>query len=83
MKASIINIGNSLGIRIPKPILAQCRFESEVELAVSEQGLLISPVKTARAGWETAFSNMAASGDDILEEQPCPTSWDENEWEWK
>lgn len=83
MKAAIINIGNSLGIRIPKPILAQCRFETEVELAVSEHGLLISPVKSARAGWDSAFSKMAAAGDDHLKEEPSLTSWDQNEWEWK
>ncbi len=32
MKASIIQIGNSQGLRIPKPDLEQCGFNGEVEL---------------------------------------------------
>ena len=32
MKASIIQIGNSQGLRIPKPILKQRGFDGEVEL---------------------------------------------------
>ena len=34
MKASIVNIGNSQGIRIPKPLLEQCGLEGDVEVSV-------------------------------------------------
>ncbi len=82
MKASIIRIGNSQGIRIPKPILEQCGFDSEVELEVSDKKIIIkSPVRT-RKNWQTAFKAMAENGDDKLTEF-VQNQWDEEEWEWK
>lgn len=82
MKASIIRIGNSQGLRIPKPILKQCGFNSEVELEVKDQKLIIKSPSKARKDWETAFKAMAKNGDDNLLEFP-QNQWDEEEWEWK
>ncbi len=85
MKASIIKIGNSHGIRIPKPIIAQCGFEEEVEFSVQNSALIIKSLKSSRKDWSTAFKKMAAKGDDQLldSEGPISTNWDESEWEWK
>lgn len=85
MKASIIKIGNSHGIRIPKPILAQCGFEDEVEFSVQNNALIIKPLKSSRKGWDDAFKKMAANGDDQLldSEARFSNEWDESEWEWK
>ena len=82
MKVSIVKIGNSQGIRIPKPIIEQCGFESEVELEVLNQEVVIRPINHIRQGWDAAFASLAEQGDDTLLESP-PTSWDEEEWEWK
>lgn len=85
MKSSIIRIGNSQGLRIPKPILDQCGFDGEVELIVKDHDLIVRSAKTPRAGWEEAFKRMAEKGDDKLFETDSliPTKWDEEEWEWK
>ncbi len=85
MKASIIRIGNSHGIRIPKPIIAQCGFEDEVEFSVHNNALIIKSLKSSRKDWDVAFKKMAAEGDDQLldPEISTPTDWDESEWEWK
>jgi antitoxin MazE len=85
MKASIIKIGNSHGIRIPKPILAQCGFEEEVEFSVQNNALIIKSLKSTRKNWDAAFKKMAANGDDQLldSESFTQTDWDESEWEWK
>lgn len=82
MKASIIKIGNSHGVRIPKPILDQCGFEKEVELEVVNQELRVKASKKPRKNWETSFKKMAANKDDKLTEAP-PTAWEDEEWEWK
>ena len=37
MKAKLIRIGNSKGIRIPKPILEQTGISDEVEMEVFDQ----------------------------------------------
>jgi antitoxin MazE len=51
--AKIIKIGNSQGIRIPKPIIALANLEDiELDFVVLDSGLLITPDKKARVGWE-------------------------------
>ena len=51
--AKIIKIGNSQGIRIPKPIIALANLENiELDFVVLESGLLITPNKKARVGWK-------------------------------
>lgn len=85
MKASIIKIGNSYGIRIPKPIIAQCGFEDEVEFIVQDNALIIKFIKSYRHDWKASFKKMAANRDDPLldSESISTTKWDEDEWEWK
>lgn len=84
MKAALIRIGNSRGIRIPKPIIEQCGFENEVDLEVYDHELIIRSVSQPRAGWAGAFARMSASGDDKLLDRVAETAptWDETEWEW-
>lgn len=81
MKASIIKIGNSQGLRIPKPILEQCGFSQEVELEVHDRELVIKSASHPRQDWDKAFKAMAQNGDDKLIEIP-DSKWDEDEWEW-
>jgi antitoxin MazE len=83
MKASIIKIGNSQGLRIPKPILEQCGFNQEVELEVHDKKLVIKPIShSPRQNWDKAFKLMAKAKDDELVEFP-ESKWDEEEWEWE
>ncbi|MDD3813447.1 MAG: AbrB/MazE/SpoVT family DNA-binding domain-containing protein [Desulfocapsaceae bacterium] len=83
MKASLIKIGNSQGVRIPKPIIEQCGFAGEVEFEVRNHELVIKSLKRPRQDWERAFKVMAANGDDALLDAQVSSKWDEEEWEWK
>ena len=50
--AKIIQIGNSQGIRIPKPIIELANLgDKELEFVVMDCGLLITPEKKVRVGW--------------------------------
>ena len=82
MRVSIIRIGNSRGLRLPKPIIEQCGFEKEVEIEVRNNEVIIKPVKRPRHNWEQAFKTMAEKNDDTLIEFP-DSKWDEEEWEWR
>ncbi len=84
MKARIVRIGNSRGVRIPKVLIEQCHLPEEVELEVRDQGLLIRSAHKPREGWEEAFRVMAARGDDRLLDPDVVTlsSWDREEWQW-
>ncbi len=84
MKTKIVRIGNSQGIRIPKPLLEAAGLQGEVDLTSRPDGLLIRPARVARAGWDDAFKEMAKHGDDKLFDD-IPTSlseWDKEEWQW-
>ena len=85
MRATIVKIGNSRGIRIPKPVFEQCGFEDEVEMEIHENELVIRSPRQIRQGWEEAFKSMSNLGDDksLAEFEELSTSWDEKEWEWK
>ena len=51
--AHIIKIGNSQGIRIPKPIVAIANLENqELDFIILNEGLLIAPEKKSRIGWQ-------------------------------
>ena len=84
MKTTIVRIGNSRGIRIPKPLLEQCRLRDEVELEIQTDGLLIRGVAEPRSGWDDAFRHMREHGDDTLVDEGylAATHWDLTEWEW-
>ena len=51
--SKLISIGNSQGIRIPKPFIKQAKLEnSELEFIIVENGLLITPThKSNRDSW--------------------------------
>jgi len=85
MKASIIRIGNSQGIRIPKVVLEQTHLKGEVELEVRDKQILIRAVRKPRQDWGRKFRLMAEKGDDRLLDRDVvgQTSWDEEEWQWK
>ncbi len=66
MRARVIKIGNSQGLRIPKPILEQTGIMDDVEIEVEKNRIIIRPVKNVREGWDAAFKNMGEKGDDEL-----------------
>jgi antitoxin MazE len=60
-------IGNSHGVVIPKPVLAQLGFAGEVEMSVEHNALVLrKPAKAVRSGWAEAARNIAAQGGDEL-----------------
>ncbi len=84
MRTSIVRIGNSQGIRIPKVILDQCHLGTDVELEVEGEKLIIRSASFPRQDWEEKFKSMAAAGDDTLldSELTSQSVWDEKEWQW-
>lgn len=53
---TLIRIGNSQGIRIPKAVIEQARLkDKQLEFKIIDDGLLIQPVKKNREGWKEQF----------------------------
>jgi antitoxin MazE len=83
MKARIVRIGNSRGIRLPKTLLQEAQLEDEVELQAEPGRILISKTAKPRAGWAEAAQRMRALDEDRLIDQPTPTRFDKEEWKWR
>lgn len=69
MQVPIRPIGNSKGVVLPKPILAQAGLEDATEAEISvENGVILlrKPVRSVRAGWADAAKKIASVGDDAL-----------------
>ena len=82
MKTRLVRIGNSRGIRIPKPMLEEAGLEDEVEIEVSPDGLRITPTRAVREGWEAAAAQLAERGEGGLLDPETLTDFDEAEWDW-
>jgi antitoxin MazE len=82
MKVSIIRIGNSQGVRIPKALLEEAGLSGEVELRRDGQRIVIEPIQHPRAGWEEAAARLAAEGGDEPLMGDFANEWDEGEWAW-
>ena len=82
MKTRLIQIGNSRGIRIPKPLIEEAGLEDEVVLSVVGTGLMIEGASCLRAGWSEAARELRERGEDSLLDEPTTTDFDESEWAW-
>ena len=66
IKASIIKIGNSKGLRLNKSILEWYNIKDTVELILEKGRIILKPVDQPRKGWDEAFRKMHTNKDDIL-----------------
>jgi antitoxin MazE len=84
-KARLVRIGNSRGVRIPKPLIDQAGLRDEVDLAVHNGSVIIRSRYAPRAGWSEAFAAMRRRGDDELVDSPASsiTMFDRTQWEWR
>lgn len=70
MITTIIDIGNSRGIRIPKLILSESGLRKQVELQVKKGEIRIVPAPTAYTAAETTL---------LLSERTLATDWNRPE----
>ena len=82
MKTRLVRIGNSRGIRLPKPLIAQAGLTEEVELHVRDGAIVIERASTPRAGWAQAAKEMHERDEDLLIAPSTSTRFEEEEWEW-
>jgi len=81
MEVSVIKIGNSRGIRLSKTLLERYNIRDTVDLILEKGQIIIKPLSRPRKGWDKAFMEMNANGDDKL---LIPDIFeDENFEEWK
>jgi antitoxin MazE len=82
MKAKLVRIGNSRGIRLPKLLIDQVGLADEVDLEVREGTIVISASEPARSGWAAAARAMADRHGDAPLDPFVPSHFDDREWKW-
>ena len=84
MRTGLVRVGNSKGLRIPKAVLDQLSITDEVEMEVQGDAIVIHRGRANREGWDAAFAEMAAAGDDVFVGGAASllSSWDAEEWKW-
>jgi len=66
MELSVINIGNSKGIRLSKTILEKYNINDKIEVILEKEFIILKPKPEPRKNWEKAFEKMHKNGDDQL-----------------
>ena len=82
---TLIRIGNSQGVRIPKAIIEQTQLsDKELEFKVLDDGLLIHPLSKPRQGWKKQFekAHLADAANDIDQEWLDAPLVEDEDWEW-
>lgn len=83
--ATLIKIGNSQGIRIPKAVIEQANLNNkELVLKVIDEGLLIQPVQEPRKNWRQQIDEVLK----VAETSHADQEWldapllDDEDWQW-
>jgi antitoxin MazE len=82
MKARIVRVGNSRGVRLPKLLLDEAGLPEDVEIHAEPGRIIIESAARPRAGWADAARAMAERGEDGLIDEPTLTEFDIGEWTW-
>ena len=80
MHTTLIKVGNSQGIRLPKAVIEQACLEKDLDLSVEDGAVIIRPVQKARKGWGKAAAECHSAGDDDIEVWDAALSDFNGEW---
>jgi antitoxin MazE len=81
MQTQIVQIGNSLGVRLPKALLDSLQLKRATELSIHTRAdaIVLRAVRSPRAGWSAAFAaSPVAPGetDNLWGDMPVDESWE-------
>ena len=82
---TLIRIGNSQGIRIPKAIIEQAQLkDKKLVFKINDHRLLIQPVQKPRQGWKEKFNKILKTkrAETISREWLDAPLTDNEDWEW-
>jgi antitoxin MazE len=82
MRAKLVQIGNSRGVRLPKPLLQEAGLTDEVEIRARKGAIVIERVGRPRVGWAAAARRLRKRNEDRLLDDPVGTRFDDQEWQW-
>lgn len=82
MKTKLVRIGNSRGVRLPKPLIEQAGLREEVEIELRGNTIVIAAPSTPRTGWAEDARKLRERNGDRLLDAATSSRFDETEWKW-
>lgn len=87
MQVKLVQIGNSMGLRLPKNLIKQFSLDKgEIEISVESDGLKIKSVESVPAleTWDLLFKNAISSSNELDTDvfEGIPNEGDDTEWKW-
>lgn len=82
MKARLVRIGNSRGVRLPKPAIEEAGLTEEVELRVRPGAIVIERAQGPRSGWAEAAKRLREQDEDRLIDPSTSTHFERDQWQW-
>ncbi|MES9857591.1 MAG: hypothetical protein ABW166_13445 [Sedimenticola sp.] len=79
MRTTLRKIGNSRGVLIPASFLTACEIDSEIEMHLDGNCIVIEPISTPRAGW---FDGYRPEEDEDAWKELVETEEETQEWQW-
>lgn len=61
MLVKLTKIGNSMGIRLPKSVIKECGFKSDINLSIEQKKVVLSAVNQERMGWNEKIKENGGS----------------------
>lgn len=80
MHTTLIKVGNSQGIRLPKAVIVQAGLEKDLDLVVENGAVIIRPARKVRDGWQAAAAECRASGDNKLKDWDSTANDFDGDW---
>ncbi len=78
MHASLVKIGNSRGVRLPKAVIEAAGLKDKLDLEVRDGAVIIRNAATKRAGWAEAAAVCHSAREDDLEDWDAAV--DDGDW---
>lgn len=78
MQTQIVQIGNSLGLRLPKAVLDSLSLKRASKMTIQTRAdtIVLRAVKAPRALWADAFAADLGSTENLWGDMPLDEAWD-------
>ena len=82
MRSRLVRIGNSRGIRLPKPLIEEAELLEKGEVRARQGSIIIPPLPGVRARWAEAAQRLQQRTEHVVLDEPASTRFDRKEWKW-
>ena len=68
MRASLVKIGNSRGVQLPKAVIEAAGLKDDLDLEVRDGAVIVRNAEPIRSGWAEAAAACHAAGEGALKD---------------